>query len=337
MRKFEGSAYGSLDAFALTEADAPSPADSDVRIRIEAAALGFVDGLIALGRYQIRPPLPYVPGGEIAGIVDAVGSAVDTFSVGDRVVTWQLGGGLADYVNVNFKDVDKVPAGLDAIAAAAMLVDFQTAHYALFERGQLRQGETVLVLGATGGVGSAAVQLAGQAGTYVIAAASTERKREMARHLGAAATIDSSAPDLRAQLKTAAPHGTVDVIVDPVGGEAFEAMFRSLAKEGRHLVVGFASGSIPSLPANLPLLKSAALIGVEIRHFLAAHPIEAQRARVDLFEKVASGALKWPAVTTFPLERAGEALAATMRRDKAGKVVVLINPKDSAQEVSTFV
>src|SRR3954466_11390448 len=323
MRKFEGSAYGSLDAFALTEADAPSPADSDVRIRVEASALGFVDGLIALGRYQIRPPLPYVPGGEIAGIVDAVGSAVDTFSVGDRVVTWQRGGGLADYVSVNFKDVDKVPAGLDAIAAAAMLVDYQTAHYALFERGQLRQGETVLVLGATGGVGSAAVQLAARAGAYVIAAASTEQKREMARQLGAAATIDSRAPDLRMQLEAAAPRGSVNVIVDPVGGETFEAMFRSLAKEGRHLVIGFAGGSIPSLPANLPLLKSASLVGVEIRHFLASQPVKAQEVRTALFESVVSGTLRPPAVTTFLLDRATEALAATMRRDKSGKIVVL--------------
>ena len=326
MRQFVGSAYGSLDAFAITEGDISSPAEEEVRIRIEAAALGFVDGLIALGQYQIRPPLPYVPGGEIAGIVDAVGPSVDTFSVGDRVVTWQFGGGLAEYVNANANDLDKIPAGLDATAAAAMLVDYQTAHYALFERGRLRQGETLLVLGAAGSVGSAAVQLAARAGAYVIAAASTERKREIALQLGAALTIDSSAPDLRARLKAAAPGGTVDVIFDPVGGETFEAMFRSLAKEGRHLVVGFASGRIPSLPANLPLLKSAALVGVEIRHFLATHPIEARRTRMALFESVASGALKKPSVATFPLERADEALAATMRRDKAGKVVVVIKP-----------
>src|SRR3954464_9968843 len=188
MRKFIGSEYGTLDAFTLSEGEITQPAEGEVRLRVEASALGFVDGLMALGRYQIRPPLPYVPGGEIAGIVDAVGSAVDTFSVGDRVVTWQLGGGLADCVSVNFKDVDKVPAGLDATTAAAMLVDYQTAHYALFERGQLRQGETVLVLGATGGGGSAAGEPHARAGAYVIAGASTERKREMARHLGAAVT-----------------------------------------------------------------------------------------------------------------------------------------------------
>ena len=251
MRKFVGSELGSLDAFALSEGEIPQPAQGEVRLKVDATALGFVDGLIAQGLYQIRPPLPYVPGGEIAGTVDATGPGVDAVEIGDRVVTWQLGGGLAEYVTVEARAVDKIPAGLDATTAAAMLVDYQTAHYALFERGQLRSGETVLVLGATGGVGSAAVQLAARAGAYVIAATSTERKREMARQLGAAATIDSRAPDLRAQLKAAAPRGSVDVIVDPVGGETFEAMFRSLAKEGRHLVIGFASGSIPSLPANL--------------------------------------------------------------------------------------
>jgi NADPH2:quinone reductase len=323
MRKFIGSEYGSLDAFTLREGEIPQPAEGEVRLKVEATALGFVDGLIVQGRYQIRPPLPYVPGGEIAGTVDATGPGVDVVQVGDRVAAWQLGGGLADYVTVEARAVDKIPAGLDATTAAAMLVDYQTAHYALFERGQLRQGETVLVLGATGGVGSAAVQLAARAGAYVIAGASTERKREMARHLGAAATIDSRAPDLRMQLKAAAPQGSVDVIVDPVGGETFEAMFRSLAKEGRHLVIGFASGSIPSLPANLPLLKSASLVGVEIRHFLASQPVKAQEVRTALFESVVSGTLRAPAIITFPLERAAEALAATMQRDKAGKIVVL--------------
>src|SRR3954468_23419787 len=225
MRKFVGSEYGSLDAFALSEGEIPQPAEGEVRLKVEATALGFVDGLIALGRYQIRPPLPYVPGGEIAGTVDATGPGVDAVVVGDRVVTWQLGGGLGGYVTVEAHTVDKIPAGLDATTtAAAMLVDYQTAHYALFERGQLRSGETVLVLGATGGVGSAAVQLAARAGAFVIAAASTERKREMARHLGATATIDSRAPDLRTQLKAAAPRGSADVILGPGGGGTFEGL-----------------------------------------------------------------------------------------------------------------
>src|SRR3954454_17909796 len=292
MRKFIGSEYGTLDAFTLSEGEIPQPAEGEIRLKVEATALGFVDGLLAQGRYQIRPPLPYVPGGEIAGTVEATGPGVDAVLIGDRVATWQLGGGLAEYVTVEARAVDKIPAGLDSTTPAPMLVDYQTAHYALFERGQLRPGETVLVLGGTGGVGSAAVQLAARAGAYVIAAASTERKRERARLLGAAATIDSSAPDLRAQLKAAAPQGSVDVIVDPVGGETFEAMFRSLAKEGRHLVIGFASGSIPSLPANLPLLKSASLVGVTIRHFLASQPVKAQEVRTALFESIVSGRVR---------------------------------------------
>lgn len=204
-----------------------------------------------------------------------------------------------------------------------MLVDYQTAHYALFERGQIKAGETVLIAGAAGGVGSAAVQLAAQADAYVIAAASTAAKRNRARDLGAHATIKSAKRDIRAEIKAAAPRGVVDMVVDPVGGSIFEVLFRSLAKEGRHLVVGFAGGSIPALPANLPLLKSAALVGVDIRHFLASRPHEAQAARAALFDRVASRTLVAPQIVSFRLSQAREALAATSRRDKVGKVVVL--------------
>ncbi|MFL5285548.1 MAG: alcohol dehydrogenase catalytic domain-containing protein, partial [Rhodopila sp.] len=153
MRQFVGSSLESLDAYALVEADIPIPSGSEIRIRIEATALGFVDGLIAQGRYQIRPKLPYVPGGEIAGTVDAIGPDVRGVSVGERVVTWQFGGGLADYTVVDAGAVDRIPDGLSATTAAAMLVDYQTARYALFDRGQLRQGETVLVLGQPAGSG----------------------------------------------------------------------------------------------------------------------------------------------------------------------------------------
>jgi NADPH:quinone reductase-like Zn-dependent oxidoreductase len=239
-------------------------------------------------------------------------------------VTWQLGGGLSEYVVAPAQEVEVIPAELDAVSAAAMLVDYQTAYYALFERGKLQVGETVVITGAAGGVGSAAVQLAAKAGAHVIAAASTEQKRSRVRALGAHAVINSASSDIRSDIKANAPKG-VDVVLDPVGGSTFEALFRSLAKEGRHLVVGFAGGSIPALPANLPLLKSAALVGVDVRHFLVAHPEDARRARMSLFQQVASGALTKPDVTTFPLENAREALAASSSRDKAGKIVVLCN------------
>jgi NADPH2:quinone reductase len=323
MRAFEGSAYGSLDSFSLVERDVPIPSTGQVRIRVGATALGFVDGLIVAGRYQIKPALPYVPGGEVAGAVDAIGPGVGHVSAGDRVVTWQLGGGLADYLVVAADEVEPIPGELEIASTAAMLVDYQTASYALFERAQLQAGETVLIVGAAGGVGSAAVLLAAKAGAHVIAAASTDQKRELARHLGANATIDSASADIRSEIRAKAPNGVVDVVFDPVGGPGSEALFRSLAKDGRHLVVGFAAGSIPALPTNLPLLKNAALLGVEIRHFLAARPDDARRARRLLFERVASGALAKPRITTFSLDEAREALATTSRRDKAGKVVVI--------------
>jgi NADPH:quinone reductase len=324
MQSFEGATYGSLDAFRWVERNVPDPLTGQVRIRVEATALGFVDGLMVQGRYQIKPPLPYVPDGEIAGVVDAIGAEVLHLSAGSRVVTWQLGGGLSEYLVAPVNEVESIPAELDFASAAAMLVDYQTAHYALFERGRISAGETVLVVGAAGGVGSAAVQLAAKAGAHVIAAASTDEKRAHARALGARATINSESEDIRAEIRANAPEGVIDVVVDPVGGPAFEALFRSLAKEGRHLVIGFAGGGIPALPANLPLLKSAALIGVDIRHFLTAQPEDARLARTALFEQVAAGALAGPQLTTFPMEQAREALAATSRRDKVGKIVVLI-------------
>jgi NADPH:quinone reductase len=333
VRKFEGSSYGSPGSFALVEAPVPDPSSGEIRIRIEATALGFVDGLIVQGLYQIKPPLPYVPGGEIAGVVDAIGPGVTAgLSVGDRVVTWQLGGGLADCVVVPAGDVDRVPDGLDLASAAAMLVDYQTAHYALFERAKVRPGETVLVLGAAGGVGSAAVQMAARAGAYVIAAASSEQKREQARLSGASATIDYGGEDVRSEIRAKAPEGAVDVVFDPVGGAITEPMFRSLAKGGRHLVIGFTAGHIPALPTNLALLKDAALLGVEIRHFVTTRPDDARRARMSLFVQVASGALAKPRMIAFPLENGGEALATTLRRDKSGKVVVFPQaPSPAAQ------
>jgi NADPH2:quinone reductase len=324
MLSLEGASYGSLDAFRLVEQDVPAPLAGQVRIRVEATALGFVDGLIAQGRYQIKPPLPYVPGGEIAGVVDAIGAGVSHLSAGLRVVTWQLGGGLSEYLAVAANEVELIPAGLDYASAAAMLVDYPTAHYALFERGRVRAGERVLVVGASGGVGSAAVQLAARAGAHVVAAASTAEKRDRARVLGARTTINSASDDIRAEIRANAPGGVVDVVVDPVGGSSFEALFRSLAKDGRHLIIGFAGGSIPALPANLPLLKSAALVGVDIRHFHASRPDDARLARSALLEQVASGVLAGPQIATFSMDQAREALGAAPRRDKAGKVVVLV-------------
>ena len=321
MRAYAGTAY-QTDAFSLV--DVPVPGPGEVRLHIRAAALGFVDGLMVQGRYQIRPPLPYVPGGEIAGIIDAAGPEVAGGLIGRRVVTWQLGGGLGEYVVVQANEANPIPDALPFETAAAMLVDYQTAHYALFHRAQLRAGETILVLGAAGAVASAAVQLALQAGAYVIAAASTNEKRQAALDRGAHASVDYGLENWRDALKNAAPRGTIDVVFDPVGGDTFEPAFRSLGNDGRHLVLGFTAGGIPSLPANLPLLKSASLVGVDIRHFLSSQPEAAQRDKMSLFQLVATGKLKAPQLITHPLEQAAQAIEATTARGKAGKVVVLL-------------
>lgn len=325
MRSYAVTSYEAPDARVWQDQPTPEPGPGEIRIRIEATALGFVDGLMVQGRYQIRPALPYVPGGEIAGIVDARGEGVTSPAIGDRVVTWQLGGGLADYTVVPAGEAEIIGSGgqgLDPTVAAAMLVDYQTAHYALFERGRLAAGDSVLVLGATGGVGAAALHLAVRAGAHVIAAASTDDKRQQALADGARAAIDYRRPDWRDDLKAAAPGGVVDLVLDPVGGDSFEAAFRSLAKDGRHLVVGFAGGRIPALPINLALLKSAALVGVEIRHFLASQPVRAARTRRALFAMVEAGVLPAPRLARFGFLRAGEAIAAALSRDKPGKVVI---------------
>jgi NADPH:quinone reductase-like Zn-dependent oxidoreductase len=321
VQSFSGTAFD-LGSYALVDEPLPEPEHGQLRIRIEATALGFVDGLMMQGRYQIKPRLPYVPGGEIAGVVDAVGSGVTGQLVGDRVVTWQLGGGLAEYVVVDAADVDVVPGELPMPVAAAMLVDYQTAHYALFDQGRLTAADTLLVLGAGGAVSSAAIQLAVHAGARVIAAASSEFKRQAACELGAVAAIDYSLPDWREALKRVAPEG-VDVVLDPVGANMLEPAFRSLAKGGRYLVIGFAGGAIPSLPVNLALLKNATLHGVDIRYFLANRPEQARRVRTALFSMVARSHLRPPATSTFALANARDAVLATFDRGRRGKIVVL--------------
>ena len=328
MKIVVGASFGEPDSFVVSEQPTPVPGHGEVRIRIGATALGYVDGLIIRGRYQIRPSLPYVPGGEIAGTVDAVGAGVTSIRSGDHVVTWQIGGGLAEWIVVSASDLDVIEPSVPLPVAAAMIVDYQTAYYALFEQGKVCAGDTVLVLGASGGVASAAIQLAARAGANVIAAASTEDKRNTALSLGARSALDYSRPNWRDALKALAPGGVVDVVVDPVGGDMFEPAFRSLAKGGRYLVIGFASGRIPSLPVNLALVKNAVLLGVDIRHFLATQPERARRVRKALFSLVASGGLSEPSVTMFNLGEAREALTATMLRERKGKVVVVPRMRD---------
>ncbi|SAL80839.1 NADPH:quinone oxidoreductase family protein [Caballeronia telluris] len=316
--------FASPPVLTLEEARRPVPGKGEILVRVTATALGFVDGLIAQGKYQMKPQLPYVPGGEIAGVVEEVGEGVSGLKEGSKVAVWQFGGGLAEYALANADESIALPEGIDEKVAASALVDYLTAHYALFVRGALQAGDTVLVLGAAGGVGQAAVQLAVSGGARVLAAVSSQSKAARARELGAVdvLVLGSDGPPLRDQLRAIAADGAIDVIVDPVGGVDSEPSFRSLAKSGRHLVIGFASGSIPKLPTNLALLKSASLVGVDVRHFVDGHKAEAFAAAQALFQRFADGVLQPVAYIEHSLDEAQEAFTTLAARNKVGKVLV---------------
>lgn len=322
MIAYFGIGFESLDDFALGQV-APAPlGHGQVRIAVEATGLGFVDSLLVRGRYQLVPPLPYIPGGEIVGVIDGIGEGVEGLLLGDRVATWQLGGGLAELAVVDATSLIPVPAGLPATVAAAVLVDYATAAYALEMRAQVTSEDIVLVRGAAGGVGGAAVQLARAVGAYVVAFVSSEEKRAESMRLGANAVTVLDGRPVREQIRASLSGGVASVVFDPVGGDDFEQFFRSLDKEGRHLVLGFASGTIPSLPTNLPLLKSAALVGVDIRHFFGAYPKKASDCCQRIFEKFADGRLQAPQTTVFSLEDSQLAFESLSDRHRIGKIIV---------------
>ncbi len=323
MQCFRGDQFQFPNAYSLIESPIPEPGPTEVRVRVEATGLGFVDTLLVRGLYQIKPELPYTPGGEIVGVVDAVGSAVCEFRIGQRVGAWQIGGGLAEYTLLQAAHLIRIPYHLDAVTAASTLLDFLTAWYALFERGRLITGEVLVIRGATGGIGAAAIQLGVAAGAHVVAVVSSTEKAEEARRLGASDVLRSEEPELRARLRNLLPHGVADVVFDPVCGDDMEIYFRSLGKEGRHLVLGFAGGRIPSLPANLPLLKSASLVGVDVRYLVETMPDKAKSAWEDFFTRLVCGRLTAPRVTCFPLHQANAAFAALTDRSRIGKVVVV--------------
>jgi len=323
MRCFAGDSLDGLGSFTLRNAPRPDPAPGEVRLRIEATAFGYVDGLIARGGYQLKPALPYTAGAEMVGVVDAVGDGVTDLAIGQRMATWQLlrGGGAADHAIVDRDWLVPVPAALDPSAAASLLLDYLTAYYALFDRGSLKAGETLLVLAATSGIGSAAIDLGVQAGAHVIAAASTPEKRDRAIARGAAAAVDYLADDWRDQLRRLRPAG-VDVVFDPVAGASFEPAFRSLGKGGRHLILGFAGGDIPRLPANLPLLKNGALIGADARYLIESDLARVKAIWGELFTLLEGGRIRPPEISAWPLDAAQEALGGLMDRAKVGKIVL---------------
>ena len=276
---------------------------------------------------RLNHPSPTVPGLEIAGTISAAGDGVEAFAVGDRVAGSGFGGGLAEYaVLPEQRRPPDSGHGLDFKAAAGFVINYTTAWHGLLDRGQLRAGETVLVLGAAGGVGIAAVQVARLAGARVIAGASTAEKRAYAQAHGAHESLDYTVDDWRKTLKAQTDGRGVDVIFDPVAGELLEPAFRSLAWRGRHLVVGFTGGDIPALPVNLALLKGSALIGVDYRQFGSVYePAAAADIRQQLFETVTRGDLTPPVGEAFAFEDFRNAMQQAGERDGVGKTVVLVD------------
>jgi NADPH:quinone reductase len=309
------------------ELPTPAPKAGEVLIEIKAASLNFPDLLIVQGKYQMKPPLPFVPGSEYAGVVAAVGEGVTSLKVGQSVACLSGTGGFGTHTIAPAALCMPLPPGFAHVDAAAFIMTYATSHHALLDRGQLKAGETVLVLGAAGGVGTAAIQIAKAAGAKVVAAASTDEKCELCRTIGADATINYSqeTPEggFRDAVKAATAGKGPDVIYDPVGGALAEPAFRSIAWRGRYLVVGFAGGPIPSLPMNLPLLKGASLVGVFWGAFARNEAKNNAAMMGELARWYGEGKVKPVIDSTLPMADLKEAYARMGSRAVKGKLVLV--------------
>lgn len=305
------------------EVPTPRPGPGEVRIAIRAASLNFPDILIVQGKYQAKPALPFVPGSEFSGLVDAVGEGVTQLQPGDAVAAMGSTGGFATHAIVEASRVLKLPPGFALEDGAAFALTYGTTHHALIDRAALQAGETVLVLGAAGGVGTSAIQVAKAAGAKVIAAASTDAKCAFCRTLGADATLNYATQDVRAVLKELTGGKGPDVVYDPVGGDLAEPVFRSIAWRGRYLVIGFAQGDIPALPWNLPLLKGASIVGVFWGDFVRREPAHNARGMAELARWYAEGKIKPAIDQRLPMRELPAAYARMATRQVQGKVLMV--------------
>jgi NADPH2:quinone reductase len=316
-----------VDALQWRELPTPQPQAGEVLIEIKAASLNFPDLLIVQNKYQMKPPLPFVPGSEYAGVVAAVGEGVTQLKVGQNVACLSGTGGFGTHTIAKAALCMPLPAGFPFVDAAAFIMIYATSHHALIDRAQLKEGETVLVLGAAGGVGTAAIQIAKAAGARVIAAASTDEKCELCRSIGADATINYTREALpngfREAVKAATEGKGPDVIYDPVGGDFAEPAFRSIGWRGRYLVVGFAAGPIPNLPLNLPLLKGASLVGVFWGDFARREPRNNAAMMAQLAQWYAQGKVKPVIDRTMPMAELKAAYAHMGSRGVKGKLVMV--------------
>ena len=314
--------YGPPSSLVIEAVPSPSAGSGQVVISVHACGVNFPDTLIIQGTYQFKPPLPFSPGGEVAGVIKEIGAGVTGWQVGDRVIAATTWGGYAEEVVAEAKRLVRIPQGMDFETASAFVLTYGTSHHALKDRALLQRGETLLVLGAAGGVGLAAVELGKAMGARVIAAASSADKLAVCRTHGADELIDYSNEDLRGRIKELTDGRGVDVVYDPVGGDLSEPALRSTAWNGRFLVVGFAAGKIPSVPLNLPLLKGCSIVGVFWGAFTRNEPARHDANMVELVALFEAGALKPHISARYPLERAADAMHALTSRSVKGKVVL---------------
>lgn len=315
-------AFGPAANLVLEDIASPVAKKKEILLEVHAAGVNFPDTLIIEGKYQFKPPFPFSPGGEAAGVIAAVGEKITHLNVGDRVMALTGWGSFAEHVAVPGYNVLPIPDGMDFTTAAAFSMTYGTSMHALKQRAHLQSGETLLVLGASGGVGLAAVEIGKAMGARVIAAASSAEKLDVAKNAGADVLINYTETNLKDELKRLTDGNGVDVIYDPVGGDLFDLAIRSIAWNGRLLVVGFASGRIPELPVNLALLKGASVVGVFWGAFAQRQPQDNAANFAQLFKWFAQGKLKPLVSRVYPLEEAGEAIDALGQRRAVGKVVV---------------
>jgi NADPH2:quinone reductase len=311
------------EALVWKDLPTPEPQAGEVRIAIRAASLNFPDILIVQGKYQAKPALPFVPGSEYSGVVDALGEGVTHLKVGDAVAAMGSVGGFATHACVNARMVLPLPPGFAIEDGAAFALTYGTSHHALIDRAALQPGETVLVLGAAGGVGTSAIQVAKAAGAKVIAAASTDEKCAFCRELGADASMNYSTQNVRDTLKELTGGKGPDVVYDPVGGDLAEPVFRSIAWRGRYLVIGFAQGGIPALPWNLALLKGASIVGVFWGDFVRREPQASAKGMAHLAQWYAQGKIKPAIDLRLPMRELPKAYARMATRKVQGKILMV--------------
>lgn len=333
MRAIVANRIGSPENLAVEERPSPSPRAGEVGINVKAMAVNYPDLLVIEGKYQVMPPLPFVPGKECAGVVAAVGEGITALEPGHRVMVQMEHGAFAEQIVARAEQCFPVPDAMSFAEAAAVGIAYQTAHFALIDRAQVQRGETVLVTGATGSVGLAAIQLAKTFACRVLAGVTTMSKAEVARENGADAVIDLTVADpreaIRGQVREATGGDGVDVVVEIVGGSVFDGSIRALNWRGRLVVVGFTSGTIATLKTNYPLLKNITVTGVNWSDYRDRAPAWVQRVQTEIFDLYLRGRIRVPVQATFPMERFLRAFDVIRDRQVRGKVVLVTDESAS--------